>query len=771
MEAAPGRICIVGDWPLAEGFERDIFDRSLMREGIHASEVTKIALLSQRPYAGDMHRANAEAVTAGKFAAAAAIRTARPNVILSLGDTCTEWLTGCSGIDKWQASVLTSAEFACKVIPCYSSDRIRADLSLQLWLGICARKLRSEAASPLLVRRPHVFLLNPTIEQTIAELQRICRLDQPISIDIETGRGQINTVGFATGPDWAMAINTLPDRLGSDAFHELWRSIANVIQSDQPKILQNFIYEQLYFSRYGIRLTAVAHCTMICQKFLWPEFKMGLDAVCRMYSQMAYWKEDGKSWNNIRDWERHYEYNCKDTTGTYEGYLGQRADLRERGLSELYDSYIARLFPAVAEMCSNGLPVSVEKLAALKASVLRDYDAEISALRALPGAESLNARSPGQVKKFLQAAPRSYKIPEKYDSATKSHKESTDEKSLKKLRMKYPDDAALTHLLKLAKLGKAHSSYLSFGYDADNRMRYSLTAGGTETMRWSGHCDPWDNGVNPQTIPGGSKGINIKQIFEASPGYTFLQCDLRQAETRFVAYDAADANLIRDLEDCTVDIHSNVATEICKALGKDPAQEKRDKQNWKYRWRQLGKKSGHGSNYDMGIATFIDSCISDMDLVLSKAEAGKILGAYHTLYPGIRRWHANLQQELCQTRQLKTPWGWTRHFYGRMNDDTFKEGYAFRPQATIPYVINWLMLHLCELRTQRVFDFRLLLQGHDSILLEVPMPFVRPIAEACLRTEPWQQGFDLAGGRLIIPTEIELGTNYGELKKYEQAST
>ncbi len=751
-------VCVATEWPLRSGWESDFVARTLMREGISTNETTYVTLLDERPYAGDMRKAPAGVLESGRARLLESISSLRPNVILALGGSVSELLTGKSGLDKWHCSVLPSTDNLRKVIPCFPADRVAKDLSLQLWVSICARKAAAERHSPLLIRSPHVHLLNPPLEETLAYLRGPVRDAPIISVDIETGRGQINTMGFAISPHEAIAINVLPDRLGTAAFRELWSAIAEVLQGPQTKVLQNFIYEYMYLSKYGIRLGGTLHDTMIRQKFLWPEFEMGLDYVGRMYSGMPYWKDDGKSWNDIRDWERHYSYNCKDTCGTFEGYLGQQRDLEQRGLHTLYDTYLRRLFAPVGEMCSWGIPVCERRLTDLRAEVGGEYEATVAALRLLPGADLLNPRSPAQVKAFLTSPPRKYLIPKRYDSKEKKYKESTDEKSLKKLRLKYPEDPALPALLRIAKLGKAHSSYLSFGYDADKRMRYSINCHGTETGRFSANCDPWGNGVNPQTVPGGGKGINIKSIFEAEPGFVFLQCDLKQAESRFVAYDAADAALIACLEDPTRDIHKEVASEIFGV----PVSEVTKQQ------RQLGKKSGHGANYSMKEATFQDSCLSEMDLVLGKSEATKVLEAYHKLFPGIRNWHRALRTELVQNRCLRTPLGRVRQCWGRLDDDTFRQFYAYRPQSTVPDIVNHLMLHLLDLRAQGKFDFRLLLQCHDSVLLELPEKSVEPVASACLSVSEWHPRIDLAGGRLVIPTEVEVGKNYGELKVWRK---
>jgi DNA polymerase-1 len=634
------------------------------------------------------------------------------------------------------------------------------DLSLQVWVGICATKAAKESETPDLKEVKREFLLNPPLPETLDYLRdRVAKADL-VSVDIETGRGQINTIGFAVSPYEAIAINVLPSRLAAGPFQQLWSAVEEICSSSRPKIFQNFIYEHQYLSRYGVRLRGVTHDTMICQKFLWPEFEMGLDAIGRMYTDLPYWKEDGKSWNDIRDWERHYEYNCKDTTGTFAGYLGQRADLKARSLTDLHDKYIVRLYQAVAEMCARGLPVSPDHLARLQKEVATELG--VTSLALASEAPGLNPKSPAQVKKFLSG--KGYSIPKKYDAKTKTYKESTDEKSLKKLRLKYPTDGSLSLLLRTAKLNKASSSYLNFDFDRDDRMRYSLTAAATETLRMAGYCDPWGNGVNPQTIPGGNKGINIKSAFQTKPGTVLLAVDLRQAESRFVAYDSADLNLIQTLEDPLRDIHSEVACQILQTLGK-PLSLMTDPKTKKF-WRQLGKKSGHGANYSMKEATFMDSCIQEMDVVLTKQEATGILEAYHQLFPGIRLWHKRLRTELAQQRKLTTPFGWERYFYGRLDDDMFRQAYAFRPQSTIPFITNRLMLHLLDLRDRGETTFGLLLQCHDSLLLECPPEEVVTLAEAASKTEDWHPLIELSGGILVIPTETEVGPNYGEMTKW-----
>ena len=244
----------------------------------------------------------------------------------------------------------------------------------------------------------------------------------------------------------------------------------------------------------------------------------------------------------------------------------------------------------------------------------------------------------------------------------------------------------------------------------------------------------------------------------------FVQIDLKQAESRFVAYDSCDENLIGALEDTARDIHSEVAAEIFQCAVEQVRTEHKSGNSTK---RQLGKKSGHGANYSMKETTFMDSCLKEMNLVLTRKEATNVLEAYHRLFPGIRRWHKRIRDEVARARRLENPLGRVRYFYGRMDDNTFREAYAYRPQSTIPDVTNHLMLHLWNARTEGAADFWFHNQVHDSLQLSVTAETeVERIARICFNTALWHPEIVLPAGRLVIPTSLEFGPGLGELKEY-----
>lgn len=689
-------------------------------------------------------------------------------LIITMGERSLRLLTGKSGIDKWQLSPLLSTKGQ-KVIPTFDMARTQKQYELGLYQELAFRRAKEESLSHTYDRAPERFLLNPSLEETLAVLDRLAQNETEIAIDVETGYGQINTIGFAWTPSDAIAINVLPDRCADHAYYELWKKISLVLNSPARKVFQNFIYDVSYFSAYGVRTTNIAWDTMWAMKFLWPELKSNLGNVGRIYTKRPYWKDDGKStdeesgrrdWGNVRDWTKHYLYNCRDTTGTLEASRAQRIDLENRKLLSLFEGYVMRLADPILEMCSRGMPLSLERRAELKTQTEERITELMKRLHQEAGRE-LNPRSPKQVKEYLTDL--KVKIPKKYDKASGEYKESTDASSIKKIRLKNPEIAALGTLAEVKSLDTMLSRYINFATKpGEALLRYSLNGTGTETLRFSGNADAWDRGFNIQTIPREGGEVSIKSMFVAPPGESFMEIDLRQAESRFVAYVAADKTLI-DMLESGADVHTHVGNAILLQMGKDPTSV--SKEEFKATWRQLGKKAGHGLNYGMKARVFVETVFNELDLVISVPDAEAITRAYYGLFPGIPRWHRWVREEVYTKKKLTAPSGWERYFYGRPGDDMLKEALAWCPQHTIPWIMNHLMFYLREERAAGRLDFNLHVQVHDSLILSAPDGSLNELARACNNLEAWHPRVDLPGGRMVIPVECKAGKTMDQLEE------
>lgn len=743
-----GSICILVDKPrmgaaadgkTLVGWDNHFLDEKMKRAGVEPFRycVESISPVPNAPTAYDYESCIAR------------LNEKNYSMIVPLDEVALQFTTGKKSIWKWHLSPLDTLPgfTARKAVPTFHFDQIKKEFYLSLYFEMALKRAAKYASHSPWERKQARYLLDPGADIAIATLESILTKEYH-SIDIETGRNMVNTFGVAWSAEDAIAIKMLPDSLPPSAHKKLWELIAKLCESDSKKIMQNGIYERMYLSRYGIRINNLWHDTMNCMKFLWPELEKGLDNVGRIYTMEPYWKDDGrvaseegkqKDWGDIRDWNKHLDYNCKDTSNTLIGAMGQRADLKARGLTEVFEKLVASSYDAIYEMGTRGFPLNPEKQKLL----ITEYETKADALTKGLSKE-INPRSPKQVLQLLRD--KGFKLSIKRSTG----KESADELSLKKLRMQHPDDSDLKNLLEVAGINKALSSYLRVRTFDDNRIRFSLDPHGTETGRMSCMKDPWDRGFNAQTMTDYVK----KMIEWEDPDRVFVEVDLSQAESRFVAYDACEATLLGMLER-KEDIHRYVAAEI---YGKAMADITHDE-------RQLGKKSGHGANYNMGANTFMDSCLKEMDLVLTKPMATRVLESYHKLFPGIRRWHGQIRNTIYRERKLTNPLGRVRYFYGRPDDNTYREAYAYRPQSTVPDIANALMNGARKQREDGKLNFWLHCQTHDSVTFSCHKNEVEALVKFSQDLDAWHPEIILAAGRLIIPTEAKVGRCLGDLTK------
>lgn len=432
-----------------------------------------------------------------------------PKIIVPLGEEALTLFTGKKSTSKWHLSILPPLDQfkdKCeKVIPLLRPDFVMKKFPNVAYIAFGADRIREEMQVKGITETERNFIVRPTVEQSLDWISDSLKKADELSLDIETGAGQIVCVGASYDPKEAICFPSLPKDFDSpEDYHRIWKGIAQLFESTIPKIGQNFLYDTTYLSAYGIRTRNVAFDTMQAMRFLHPELSKGLDNCARIYSREAYWKDEGKDWGAKQNIEQLYIYNCKDAAVTLEIARAQRADLRQRGKFETFERLAMRYYAPAAEMAWNGLPLRIETLERLKKETLAEIEKWNAVIEEESGkilGKGINPRSPAQVKHYLKSC--GFRIP------MKQGKETSDYKALLKLRLKSPNHRGLEALIKLSKLNKRYSSYLNFRYDEKtNHLPFSLYVLSTETGRWSSGTDPWDRGLNAQTIP-----KEVKEIF------------------------------------------------------------------------------------------------------------------------------------------------------------------------------------------------------------------------------------------------------------------
>jgi len=171
------------------------------------------------------------------------------------------------------------------------------------------------------------------------------------------------------------------------------------------------------------------------------------------------------------------------------------------------------------------------------------------------------------------------------------------------------------------------------------------------------------------------------------------------------------------------------------------------------------------SHYGMGSKLFA------MNLNLSVYEAMGIQQKYFKAFPEIKLWQKKVENSLRKTRQLKTPFGRIRTFFGRLptatgdGHETLKEALAYVPQSVVGDTLNQGLLKLYYLLPK---EAQIWLQVHDSVLVHVKKEKANEVLH--LMKETLTKELIINSRVLVIPVELKMGPTWGSLKVVDLSS-
>jgi DNA polymerase I len=324
--------------------------------------------------------------------------------------------------------------------------------------------------------------------------------------------------------------------------------------------------------------------------------------------------------------------------------------------------------------------------------------------------------------------------------------------ALEKLQFHFIAQTVISHILTLRDFGKK-IGVLQTKVDPDGRLRTSYNIAGTTTGRFSSSLNDFGTGGNLQNIE-----ERLRRIFIPDPGYKFANIDLEQADSRNIG--ALCWNVLRDpkyLDACeSGDLHTTVARMSRPDLPwtGDLKRDRKIAEQPYYRHhglRHMCKVLGHGTNYlgspyEMSRHTKIEqSIIKDFQSL------------YFSTFSAIPRLHDWIDKEIRERGHLVTPFGRKRWFFGKRDErDTLKQAVAHMGQSMTADEMNHAMLALWRLNIVQI-----LLQGHDSILIQYPEEAeneIIPKALAAMRVP-----LELEGNRkFMVPVEVQVGWNWGK---------
>jgi uracil-DNA glycosylase family 4 len=688
----------------------------------------------------------------------------KPNLAVAVGEEALRSLTGLQNIQKYRGSILPSSLVpGLKVIPVLRPSFILQGQWKYFWIGMQDfQRVRKESTSRVIKPLAWNSIINPQAKDVVAFFNSI-KAEDLWCIDIETRAGYIACFSVSSGST-ALCV-PLQNTCGVNYFAgdeaRIWRALQNLMTRCPKLIGQNLSFDLDYLMDRGLEPSGIFMDTMIAHSILHPEFPKGLDFLASIYTLMPYYKDEGKTWNSKVPDRQLWEYNNKDTITTLWAALEIEKELKQRKLHSLYHDYVNVELGLALEMQRLRLPVSeanrTELSNCINAALTEtcgkwNGETLMEKLAAEQVRKKPNVGSSKQVCSFLY---NDLGLKPKYKWGTQTPR--ADEDAIMELRAEYPDVKELKWILEERHLRKLRSSYIDVARDEDGRLPGAWYVCGTETGRWSSGKSNRGRGTNLQTIP-----KPLRHMVVPPEGYIFVQPDLSQAEARMVAYLAGCERLIGLFNDTSKNIHMENGKAI---FGSYPVKDSPD--------YVLAKACVHASNYRMQAKTF------SVQAGILLRKAAEVLEGYHATYPEIRQWHQHIRDEVFRTGRLVTPFGRERLFYtaraeimltGKMGNDAWREALAYKPQATIPDIVNKAMIQLWE----EIPEARFFHQGHDAFLCAVPVEMLSVVATAIKKycTMPIEvEGIDGVTRTLTIPAETACGYSWLAMKGWDGEET
>lgn len=448
-------------------------------------------------------------------------------------------------------------------------------------------------------------------------------------------------------------------------------------------------------------------------------------------------------------------YNSLDCAVTLETWKALQKE--STSASSLSYGFVSAMRAPALEMIRRGMRIDMEARAEVMEGLRQKMSRMDKVLQTLANAvwdRDLNPRSSQQVKSFFYGA---MCIPAITSYKKGARKESADRDTLEKLEIYLharPLVKAILSSREYAKKYEVLDKAIIPKPDGSFRFHYGFNVAGTETGRWSSSEDAFGNGDNIQ-----NKTDELRRIFIPDPGLKMGSFDLEQAESRVVAYRSGDKAYVEACE--SGDPHTYVA-KLCwpsLAWSKDEKENRIIAEQPFYRhftYRDMAKRGGHATNYYGKPPTVAKHLHIPADVIES------FQGAYFEAFPGIRKWHHWVAEQLQTKGYLVTVLGRERSFLGRRRDDTtLREAIAYEPQSIVGEVTALWLWKIWK----HSKSIQILANIHDAALVQFPKELEEESIATILHHAKIPIVFPY--GKLTIPASAETGWNWGKYKTDE----
>ncbi len=614
--------------------------------------------------------------------------------------------------------------------------------------------------------------IKPSFEE-IMQFYAMIKTKQYVAFDIEATPEFITCYSLAVYHDNKILSMSIPlmnnqgNYWSTEEEVKIWIGLAEILNDSAIcKICQNGMFDIMFtFRTMNIKTDNFYFDTMLAQHICYTELPKGLDYLTSTYTYYPYYKDEGKQSHlkAIKNWPQYWTYNAKDSA-----YL---LPITEKLLEELaeFDSmdameYTMNLHKPLMEMEFNGILTDTDGIAKIKS----EYEVKLIELQAELNKLAGRELNPGSAKQMVAYFYGICMIKPYVNRKTGAV--TCDTVALHRIAKKEVKGSAEARIIiKIRKYQKLVSTYFNIQVDEDKRLRCNHKISGTVSGRIATEKTYFGTGSNLQNQP-----YIFKYYLIADPDWILCECDLAKAEAHVVAYLTQDMNMIQSFES-GIDVHSFNASKIFNVPIEEVIHEaKTKKADQKSTMRYMGKKVVHASNYAMGPQTFSDNLAAE-EIFKSQSECKRLLDMYSDRFPGLKRWHRSIEEEVQKNRVLYNLFGRPRRFLGEMNAALFRNAYSYKPQSTVAELLNRGMNK--SVNDPRLgkdgYDIRCMTTVHDSFVFRFHKSQIPNLLNILLIIKDHlTHTFTYKGKSFTIGLDAKIGTqwagNTAEIGKFTQ---
>jgi uracil-DNA glycosylase family 4 len=672
-----------------------------------------------------------------------------PNVIVTLGETAMNTLTGRKGIGVYRG-VPTKGFAGRKVFPTWHPAYIMR--AQQNWPFAVHDLVRATAQStfPEIRRIPIEIVRQADYKSTHAD----CRLDIQTSgtctFDFETTGlspvyDSIRMCGFAGKPDkayvydWTLGAQQLFDEIFGDPKIEVCGQ--NILHFDIPfaeekghkvrweGIFDTMIVFHLCNSSYG--QTSITDQN----KGSWNKARgtdKDLAMIASVHTDMEYWKGREEYKSDL------YTVCGKDVIGTARaayGPDGLRGELKALDMEDLYYKHVLPVHLPLHRMSKRGFKIDEDRGARWSILLEREADRLEAVLKEGLGDPHLNLGSPKQMMELLYGK---LKLPVQYTQDRKRGRRPTaNAEAMETLAALSPDNAALRTLVDIRHMRKMKSTYVDPGM-REGRLHPRFGVSKAANGRFNSQQP------NAQNVPEEMRDIWIPD----DEDYVILSADASQIEWRASMVLSGDPVGL-ELLASGVDNHRAVAAEALRKPFDEVTLEE----------RHGAKFIVYGLGYGRGARSIAEGHNLNYDWVTD------FIARFFTKFEVFKEWRDGLPAIVQKQHYLANPFKRRRWWFTR----EITEIYNFPPSST---AADMMIDEVIQLENELPEGATLRLTVHDEVVACVLKSVVKE-AWTCIKDvmeQKWPQIVEASArpenvarfypDGWFVPVDIGIGTNW-----------